>query len=145
MAKVPYKNTVEALNDLSEGRIDIFIGAYAIVRAQAQNGKVKVLALLNHERAPNLNIPTVAEAGEPDLGFDGLVGLFGPPSMPLDLRERIAADVKVVAQDPEVIAKLTATGQIIVPGGAAEFTKATGEQRAQVEAVGKTLGIKPSK
>ncbi len=145
MAKVPYKNTVEALNDLAEGRIDVFIGAYAIVRAQAQNGKVKVLALLNHERAPNLDIPTVAEAGEPDLGFDGLVGLFGPPSMPLDLRERIATDVKAVAQDPEVIAKLTATGQVIVPGGAAEFTKATEEQRAQVSAVGKALGIKPAK
>jgi len=30
MAKVPYKDTVQAINDLAEGRIHAFVGAYAI-------------------------------------------------------------------------------------------------------------------
>ena len=131
--------------DLAEGRIDAFVGAYAIVRAQAENGKVRILALTNRTRAPNLNIPTVIEAGVPGLAFDGLVGLFGPQSMPIELRERIASDIKIVAQDPEVVAKLTATGSVIAPGTSAEFAKATEEQRAQVDAVGRTLGVKPAK
>ncbi len=65
--------------------------------------------------------------------------------MPIELRERIAADMKAVAQDPDVVTKLTATGQVIAPGTAAEFSKAVAEQRADVDAVGRTLGVKPSK
>jgi len=41
MAKVPYKDPVTAINDLAEGRIHAFVGAYAIMRPQIQNGKVK--------------------------------------------------------------------------------------------------------
>jgi hypothetical protein len=32
MAKVPYRDPVSALNDLTEGRIHVFCSAYAIVR-----------------------------------------------------------------------------------------------------------------
>ena len=146
MTKVPYRDTVQALNDLAEGRIEVYVGAYAIVRPHVQNGKVKVLAITNRERASSVpDLPTVREAGFPGLGFDGLVGLFGPRNMPTDLRERIAGDIRTAAADPEVIARLTATGQVISPGSSAEFTAATEEQRTQVAAVGRALGMKPSK
>ena len=36
MLKVPYRDPVTALNDLSENRIQVFNSAYAIVRAQAK-------------------------------------------------------------------------------------------------------------
>ena len=64
-----------------------------------------LLAVLNSVRTPAYpDIPTVAEAGHPVLTIDGLVGLFGPPSMPMALREKIAADVKEVmdADPPEI-------------------------------------------
>ncbi len=145
MTKIPYRDTVSAVNDLAEGRIDLYIGAYAIVRPQVQAGKVRVLAVTNRERAASApDIPTVKEAGFPDLGFDGLTGLFGPPGLPNDVRDRIAADIKAAAVDPAIVSRLTATGQIIVPGTAAEFAAALAEQRAQVTAVGKLLGIKPA-
>jgi tripartite-type tricarboxylate transporter receptor subunit TctC len=64
--KVPYKDGVQALNDLAEGRIQIYSGAYAIMRPQVQAGKVKVLALTNKERAASLpDIPTAKEAAFP--------------------------------------------------------------------------------
>ena len=50
MLKVPYRDPVTALNDLSENRIQVFNSAYAIVRAQADAGRVKVLAVTNRER-----------------------------------------------------------------------------------------------
>jgi len=145
MTKVPYRDTVSAINDLAEGRIDLYIAAYAIMRPQVQAGKVKVLAITNRERAASAPaIPTVKEAGFPELGFDGLTGLFGQRSMPNDVRERIAADIRDTATDPEIMSRLTATGQIIIPGTAAEFTAAIEEQLANVAAVGKALGIKPA-
>src|SRR4029079_15059156 len=78
MAKVPYKDTVQAINDLAEGRIHAFVGAYAIMRPRVQAGKVKVIALTNRQHAKALDdIPTASEAGYKSLEFDGLVGLFG--------------------------------------------------------------------
>lgn len=145
MAKVPYRDTVQAVNDLAEGRIHAYVGAYAIMRARVQAGKVKVIALTNREHTKLLNdIPTAREAGYPSLEFDGLVGLLGPKEMPLALREKIAKDVGTVASDPDVVAKLGATGSVVNPGSAKEFEAALADQRKTVKRIGDTLGIKPA-
>ncbi|HEY4141088.1 MAG TPA: tripartite tricarboxylate transporter substrate binding protein [Pseudolabrys sp.] len=142
-AKVPYKDPVAAINDLSENRIQAFVGAYAIMRPRVQAGKVKVIALTNTQHAKELNdIPTAREAGYTSLELDGLVGLLGPKDMPLALREKIAADIKVVLTDPEINAKLAATGQVVNPGSPKEFEAALNEQSAKVADIGKILGIK---
>jgi len=143
MTKVPYKDSVQPVNDLAEGRIDFYVGAYAIIRPHIESGKVKILAVTNRERAPGApDIPTAREAGFPDLEFDGLVGLFGPKTMANDLRERIAADVKAVLADPGIVQRLTATGQIISPGSAKEFAAAMDAQQAQVNAAAAAIGMK---
>ena len=88
------------------------------------------------------NVPTISQAGFPDLTFDGLVGLFGQRDMPLALRERIAADVKEVLSDPALAVKLTATGQEVVPGSAAEFAASIDQQFKAVAEIAKVLGLK---
>jgi tripartite-type tricarboxylate transporter receptor subunit TctC len=139
--KVPYRNPVEATNDLSEGRVQVYEGALAIVRPHLQSGKIKVLAVTNTTRTPAYpDIPTVAEAGFPGLTVDGLVGLFGPSSLPAATRDKIAADVKAVA-DKTIEERLAATGQLMNIGGPAEFAKSTAEQRAQIAEMAKRLGV----
>ena len=101
MVRVPYRNPVEALTDTVKGRVHLYWAAYAIVQAQAQAGNVKVIAIANSEPTSLLpGVPTAAQAGYPDLTFDGLVGIFGARDMPPSLRERIAADVKTALDDP---------------------------------------------
>ena len=143
MVRVPYRNPVEALSDAAKGRLHLYWAAYAIVRAQAQAGNVKIIAVTASEPAAALpGVPTVAQAGFPDLTFDGLVGLFGAPDMPSSLRERIAADVKEALADPTVHSRLTATGQVVVPGTAAEFAASIDKQRVGLAEVTAVLGIK---
>jgi len=143
IARVPYRDTVQAINDLATGRIQFYVAAYAIMRPQVENGKVKVIALMNNERAPMLpNVPTVREAGTPALSMDGLVGLFGPKEMPKETRDHIAADVIAVASDPEVSRKIALTGQIVRPGGADEFAKEIGLQTKVVSDAAAAAGIK---
>jgi tripartite-type tricarboxylate transporter receptor subunit TctC len=145
MAKVPYKDAVQAINDLAEGRIHAFVGAYAIMRPRVQAGKVKVIALTNRQHAKALNdIPTASEAGYKGLEFDGLVGVLGPRDMPKAVRDRIGADIRQVVSDPEVEAKLSATGQVVNPGTPTEFAAALDDQRETVKQIGETLGIKPA-
>jgi tripartite-type tricarboxylate transporter receptor subunit TctC len=144
MTKVPYRNPVEAANDLAEGRVQVYEAALAIVRPQLEAGKIKPLIMTNSVRAPTLpNVPTATEAGHAELAFDGLVGYFGPPGMPMELRERIAADVRAVT-DASIESRLITTGQILNLGGPAEFAQSIEQQRARLAAIAKDLGIKPS-
>jgi len=141
--KVPYRNPVDAANDLAEGRVQVYEAALAIVRPQLESGKIKLLAVTNSVRAPTQpNLPTVAEAGYPALTIDGLVGLFGPTGMPLDLRQRITADIRAVV-DPTIEDRLTITGQLANIGGPEEFGKSIDEQRAKIADFAKQLGINP--
>jgi len=143
MKKVPYRNAVDAARDLAENRVQLYESAVAISQPQIEAGKIKLLAVLNTVRTPAYpHIPTVAEAGQPALTIDGLVGLFGPPSMPMALRERIAADVRdVMENDPIIKDRLTATGQLFNPGGPAEFGVSIETQRATIKAAATALGI----
>jgi tripartite-type tricarboxylate transporter receptor subunit TctC len=141
--KVPYRNPVDAANDLAENRVQVYEAALAIVRPQLLSGKIKLLAVTNSVRAPTEpNLPTVAEAGYPALSIDGLVGLFGPTGMPLELRQRITADIRAVV-DSTIEDRLTTTGQLTNVGGPEEFGKSIDEQRAKIADFAKALGISP--
>jgi tripartite-type tricarboxylate transporter receptor subunit TctC len=140
--KVPYKNPVDAANDLSENRVQVYEAAFAIVRPQVEAGKIKNLAIVNSVRAPTIPLQTAAEAGYPALTIDGLVGLFGPPEMPSDLRARITSDIRAVA-DKTFEDRLTTTGQLMNIGGAEEFAKSIEEQRNTVAKFAKALGVDP--
>jgi tripartite-type tricarboxylate transporter receptor subunit TctC len=142
--RVPYKNPVAGLTDLVEGRLHFYSSAYAIVRPQAQAGKVKVLAIQNRGRVPGLDFPTVAEEGFSGLNFDGLVGLIAARSsgVPDAVRERIAADVKAELSDPAILERMTQTGQLVAPGTPKELAAAIEEQAAHLAKFATALGIK---
>jgi tripartite-type tricarboxylate transporter receptor subunit TctC len=146
VADVPYRSVVEAANDLAEGRVQIMLSAIAVLRPQVQNGRVKIIALTNRQRsdlAPGM--PTVSEAGFPELTFDDVVGIFGPMDMPVELRERIAADVRTVAADPVIRERLAATAGLVVnPGSSADITASMDELRARTAAIAKLIGLKPA-
>ena len=144
VAKVPYRDPVQAVTDLAENRIQVYTSALAIVQSQLQAGSIRALALTNRQRAQAASgIPTVTEAGYPALEFDGLVGLFGPPGMAPELRERIAADIRQTAADPTIGQRLSATGQILNPGTPAEFAAAIAEQTGKIAAIAKAIDYKP--
>src|SRR5262249_46550808 len=75
VAKVPYRDILQAPNDLAEGRIQVLMTSFAVVQPQMQTGKVKVLAVTSRNRAPTApEVPTVKEAGYPELELESLVG-----------------------------------------------------------------------
>ena len=66
ITRVPYRDVVGPITDLSEGRIQAYVGALAIVQPHIQSGRVKLIAVTNSQRAPTQkDTPTVAEAGFP--------------------------------------------------------------------------------
>jgi tripartite-type tricarboxylate transporter receptor subunit TctC len=143
MKRVPYRNPQDAANDVATARIQVTEASLATLRPQLQAGKIKMLAATNSIRPPsNPEVPTVQEAGYPELTLDGLVGFFGPSGMSGALREHIAADVRAVVQEPDFGEKLSVTGQIANAGGPTEFAAAMQEQRDRLAIAAKELGLK---
>ena len=143
---VPYKAPAPALMDLSAGRIHVAVMPLAVVRGQAEAGAVKVLAVTNAVRAEAApEIPTVAEAGYPDLTLGGLLGLFGPKVMSPALQERIASEVREILKEPEVEKRLINLG--IRPRGTTpgEFRSVLDEERAKWTAIARANDIKPKR
>jgi tripartite-type tricarboxylate transporter receptor subunit TctC len=143
-AFVPYKTPTGALADLSEGRIHVAVVPFAVVRGQAEAGRIKVLAVTNAARTPAApEIPTVAEAGYPDFTFGGLLGLFGRKDMTPALQERIARDVREILNEPEVRKRLTNLGLLIRGSTPAEFRTVIDEQRAKWAALARAHDVRP--
>ncbi len=144
--KVPYRDGVQAVSDLGEGRIQVFLTALAIIRPQIEAGRVKLIVMANQERAPSApDVQTAIEAGYPNLTFDGLVGLFGLRDVTEELHSRIAADVQAVASDPAVVKQLEANSQLVRPGNSKEFAAAIDVQRSQIATAADSLGIKANR
>lgn len=145
MVQVPYRDITQALGDLSEGRIHIMIASLAIVMPQVQAGKAKLLAVTNQTRAPIApDVPTVGEAGYPELLLNAFTGFFGPRNMPRERRDRIAADIQVVANDPVLRERLATAGQAARASSADELAAMVAEQRAHIERTAKLLGLNPN-
>jgi tripartite-type tricarboxylate transporter receptor subunit TctC len=145
MVYVSYRDFTPGLVDLGEGRIEVAATSLSQLLSHSQTGKVRVLAVMNRTRAPAApEIPTAAEAGYPDLTFDGVTGFFGWRDMPAALRDRIAADVRAVADSASVKERLAAIGIVARGSTPAEFVAAIEEQRAKIASIAAAIGTKPT-
>jgi tripartite-type tricarboxylate transporter receptor subunit TctC len=141
LAHIFYRQQNLAIQDLAEGRIQVFASTLTPLMPIAQAGKIHLLAVTNKTRAPIApDVPTAIEAGHPELEFDGLTGFFGWRGMPTALRDRIASDVRAVAKDASVADRLAKAGQIIHAGTPEEFSRAIEEQRARITAIVRLVG-----
>lgn len=142
ISRVPYRDGVQALNDVSEGRIQLYSAAYAITRPQVEAGKVRVIAITNTAPAAMLpGVPTARDVGLPAIEFDGLVGLYGRPFTPPAVRDRMAADIEAIVKDPAIVEKLAATGQVVNFGASAAFIASVDKQRIVAASAAKILGL----
>jgi tripartite-type tricarboxylate transporter receptor subunit TctC len=141
ISQVSYRDQNLAVQDTAEGRIQVFATAMTAVLPLVQAGKIRVLAVTNHNRSPLWpDIPTAIESGHPDLTFEGLIGLFVPRDTPDERRERISAEIRAIAADKSIATRLGAAGQIVRGSSPAEFAGAIEEQRAQLAAIIRRTG-----
>ena len=103
MLHVPYKGDAPATADLIAGRVQMMIGTPGSALPQVKEGRLRVLATLLPNRSPLIpDTPTATEAGLGKLTITPWAGLFGPPKLPAEVVERLAAAMKTVAARSEV-------------------------------------------
>lgn len=88
---IPYKaSTQEMVKDVING--DIHFAFFNVTNAQAQikAGNLKPLGMVAPQRLPDFpDVPTMAEAGFPDVGSDVWIGMFTHAGVPADALETL--------------------------------------------------------
>ncbi len=108
---IPYRGGAPAMNDLVAGQITMMFNAFASTLPQVQAGKFRALAITGAKRSPILpDVPTMAEAGVPDLEIYEWFGLVGPAAMPPEATKRIHAETIRFLQRPDIKARLADQG-----------------------------------
>lgn len=138
MAHIPYKGGAPALQAVAAGDVQLSFGTASSVLPLGQQGAVKMLGVTTSQRsevAPEL--PTLSEAGLPGFDFTFWFGLFGPAGLPKDVGDRLFAAATKALADPQVRAKLLATGNEAAPSRSpAEFNAwATANGREALERI----------
>jgi len=110
-AHVPYGGAAPALNDLAAGHIDFMFADLGTVLPLAQGGVVRMLASTTKEApAAAKDLPTIAQAGMPELLSDTWTAFTAPPGTPLAIREKLAGAIREIMFEPAVKARLEAVG-----------------------------------
>jgi tripartite-type tricarboxylate transporter receptor subunit TctC len=144
ITQIAYRDFGPAFQDFATGRVQLLATGITLLLPQVHSGRGKFLMVTNSGRSPLApDVPTPAQAGFPELTFNGVNGIYGWRDMPESLKARIAADVHEIAGDPAVAERLKPTGSTMRPGNAAGFAAAIEEQRAKVAAVAQAMTAKP--
>jgi tripartite-type tricarboxylate transporter receptor subunit TctC len=141
---VPYKGDAPLTIDLVGGRLHMAFATPGSALPQVKEGKLRALAAMFPNRSPLLpDVPTAAEAGLGKLSITPWGGVFGPARMPKDVVDRVARELAVVLQRPEVREGL---GRIAFDPKSSTPEELAAFLRVQIEVWRRTaeeVGIKP--
>jgi tripartite-type tricarboxylate transporter receptor subunit TctC len=122
---VPYRG--DYTSDLLAGRIAYLVQPTALLLPHVQAGKLKALAVMSPERLPQVpDVPTIAEAGFPDLTFNMGIILWAPGGTPPGIISQVNAAYDRAAHTPSVRNRLADMSLETVGGStqeAAEYTR----------------------
>jgi tripartite-type tricarboxylate transporter receptor subunit TctC len=104
IAHVPYRGAGPALQDLISGHIPMLVQSVTGQAIELHNtGKLRILAVTSGgplSAAPS--IPTVHQAGFPELASQNFIGLFAPKGTPKAIVERVAQATRAAMADKEL-------------------------------------------
>ena len=136
---IPYKGSNPATIDLIGGQIDWMMDTPAAVLPHVRAGKLRALAIAS----PQLpDVPTLAEAGYPDLEFRIWMGLMAPAGTPEPALKTIESGIAAALRDPALRAALAAQGWDFVGLGSREFAAFLDHELPKLTAAAKAAGVK---
>jgi len=122
LTHIPYKGGAPSLTDLIGGHVDVIFSNYPESLAHVQSGALRALATTTQERSPDLpDVPTVAEAGMPDLVVENFTGVLAPAGTPDDVATRAGEAIAAEMRKPAMQQNMVKLGFIPRPRGPAEF------------------------
>jgi len=99
---VPYKGTADVVQAQMAGQITMALGAIGPVMGLIKSGKLKAIGVASLQRQPLVpDVPTLHESGLPNFEARSWFGIAAPAATPRPVIDKIAADVRRIAAQPE--------------------------------------------
>ena len=131
MTHIPYKGGAPAVLDTVTGQTEVLFGAGTQTLPHVKSGKLKLLAVTENARSPQLpDTPTVAET-LPGYELAVWYGAFGPKDLPKEITERLSTEINRIVALPEVRSKMAAIGVEVVSSTPASFAKTLQQDAAK--------------
>jgi len=133
---VGYKSNPQAIPDVQSGLLTFMMIDTVNAKIAMDRGALKGLFVTDRERyAAVPAMPTAAEAGLPDVLLTTWTGFYAPKGTPMEIVDRINADLYTVSAMPEVVERLAALGgtpKLMRPAEFAAFASAEKERWGQI-------------
>jgi tripartite-type tricarboxylate transporter receptor subunit TctC len=123
LVHVPYRGGGPAVVDLLAGHVQVMFGTLPQSIEYIRTGKLRALAMTTATRSQALpNLPTISEFVA-DYETSGWAGLGAPRDTPLEIINKLNAEMNVILADPSMIGRLMDFGLTTLSGSPADFGK----------------------
>jgi tripartite-type tricarboxylate transporter receptor subunit TctC len=140
---IPYKGSNPALLDLLAAQIDWVFDSPTAVLPHVKTGKLRALAVAAPQRSPQLpNVPTLAEAGFPDLNFRLWMGLMAPAGTPEPILRQLESSIAEILRDPAMRASVATLGWDVAGTSARDFAAFLEVELVKLADVAREAGVK---
>ncbi len=140
---VPFNGSPPAVTATIQGETQAMFAVMQPLQAQLQAGKLRALAVTTAKRFALLpELPTIAESGYP--GFEALAwnGVMVPALTPKPVVARLNAEMNAILKQPDVVAKLHASGFDLIGGTPEDFGNLIKRETETWAPVIRKLGLK---
>ena len=126
MLHIPYKGGPPAIADLISGQVNMMFINMPTGITHVRSGKAKIIAVSSIKRVSQLpDVPTVDQAGVKGFETSAWSGLYAPAGTPVDIINRLNAEVVKILKQPSVREQLMAQGAEPVGDTPEEFSRFT--------------------
>jgi tripartite-type tricarboxylate transporter receptor subunit TctC len=141
---VPYRGGAACQTDIMGNQVDLSFQNLGAVTNYIRANRMKALAVTAKTRHPQLpNVPTVVEAGFPDLVVTSWQAVAAPAKTPREIVARLNDAVVKALRSPDISERMTQIGFDVVAGTPEEFGRFMQEEVARWTKVVEKGGIKP--
>jgi tripartite-type tricarboxylate transporter receptor subunit TctC len=121
---IPYRGTGLVITDLVAGQIAFLMDSIVSAQPHIKDGRVRPLAVTGAKRSSSLpDVPTMAEAGVPNLVLANWFGFFAPPGAPAEMVARLNRELNAIVRMPDVAERMANFGAEPLGGSAEQFAK----------------------
>ena len=125
MILVPYKDQSQMYVSIANGELDWALSTLASALPLMKAGRIKLLAIASGRRSKSApEVPTVLQAGGPELVVDSWLALLAPRGTPGAIVRRINADMNAELAAPEVLERMKVLGFEPAPGTPEQLAEA---------------------
>jgi tripartite-type tricarboxylate transporter receptor subunit TctC len=140
---VPYKGGGPALNDVLAGHVPVYFDTLTTSAKLVQENKLRALAIVSPKRSPALPaVPTLAEAGYPEVKGMAWFAIVGPPNMRGEIVARLNDEASKALNAPEVRERILSLGGTVEGGSPGDLTELIRSEMPRWSVLIRERGIK---